>query len=312
MNEIVKTDKSDEMSLTSVILVVGLVVMFGSNAVAIKISLGGLGVYFTAGLRFLVASCCLLVWCFITGQSLRIERGKWIPLLLISAAFSVQLLFIYTGLSKTTASRSALISNLQPFFVLFLAHFFIPGDRINLRKIIGISLAFAGMAAIFLDSSTIAEEVRGGDFLILLGTLVWGCNAVYTKHVIINYKPVHVALFPMILSVPVSFTASLIFDQEMIKYIDAAILGAFAYQSLIAAAFGFVAWNTLLKKYGAVSLHSFIFIMPIAGVGLGGLILGEAITYRLLVGLVLVVSGLLVIHIKQKTFPPIFPMSRNV
>jgi drug/metabolite transporter (DMT)-like permease len=307
-----KQEQSSEMSPLSIVFVLGLVVMFGSNSVAIKISLSGLGVYFTAAMRFLVASLCLLIWARLTGQSLRIERKKWPRLFIVCLAFSAQLLFIYTGLSKTAASRAALINNLQPFFVLFLAHFFIPGDRINLRKIMGISLAFAGMAVVFLNDSTIVSEVRSGDLLILAGTFIWGCNAVYTKHVFDDFKPIHIALYPMIFSVPISFTASLLLDPEMIRYIDASIIGAFAYQSFIAAAFGFVAWNTMLKKYGAVSLHSFIFIMPIAGVSLGGLVLGETITYRLLIGLVLVVTGLLVIHIRQKTFPPIFPMSRNV
>jgi len=54
----------------------------------------------------------------------------------------------------------------------------------------------------------------------------------------------------------------------------------------------------MLKKYGAVSLHSFIFIMPIAGVLLGGLVLGEPITPKILLALLLIVSGIFIVNLK--------------
>ena len=62
--------------------------------------------------------------------------------------------------------------------------------------------------------------------------------------------------------------------------------------------FGFIAWMTLLKKYGAVSLHSFIFIMPVAGVLLGGLVLGEPITAKIMLALLLIVLGIFIVNLK--------------
>ena len=70
------------------------------------------------------------------------------------------------------------------------------------------------------------------------------------------------------------------------------------------ASLGFVIWNTFLKKYGASSLHSFVFIMPIAGVCFSGLLLGESITPHLLTAMVLVATGLMVIHFKPSNTPP--------
>ena len=98
----------------------------------------------------------------------------------------------------------------------------------------------------------------------------------------------------------------------MIAHVDTKILAALIYQSFVTASFGFVAWISLLQKYGAVALHSFIFIMPIAGVLLGGLVLGEPITPKILLALLLIVSGILVVHFKQKKTVPLFPLGRNV
>ena len=95
------------------------------------------------------------------------------------------------------------------------------------------------------------------------------------------------------------------------KQADPRIVGSLFYQGLVTASFGFVAWNTMLKKYGAVSLHSFIFIMPIAGVALGGLVLGEPITVKILLALAFIVSGILVVNSKTKKYAPLFP-SRGI
>ncbi|MGD8669395.1 MAG: DMT family transporter, partial [Desulfobacterales bacterium] len=88
--------------------------------------------------------------------------------------------------------------------------------------------------------------------------------------------------------------------------------GALLYQSLVTAAFGFVAWNTLLQKYGAVALHSFIFIMPISGVALGGLVLGEPITVKILIALALIVAGILIVHLKPRKAEPVYPIRKGI
>jgi len=79
------------------------------------------------------------------------------------------------------------------------------------------------------------------------------------------------------------------------------------YQGLVIASFGFVAWNNMLQKYGAVSLHSFLFIMPVSGVLLGGLVLGEPITFNILLALVLIVFGILVVNLNVRKYAPLFP-----
>ena len=98
----------------------------------------------------------------------------------------------------------------------------------------------------------------------------------------------------------------------MITHVDAKVFCSLLYQSFVTASFCFVAWLTLLKKYGAVALHSFIFIMPVSGVLLGGLVLDEPITVNILIALLFVVAGILFINFKQKKQIPLFPLGRNV
>jgi drug/metabolite transporter (DMT)-like permease len=119
-------------------------------------------------------------------------------------------------------------------------------------------------------------------------------------------------MYSTLFSVPFLLIEALLWDDVMVFHLDVTVVGALLYQSLVTASFGFVAWNTLLKKYGAVSLHAFVFIMPIAGVTLGGLVLGEPITFKLLLALVFIVSGILVVHWKTREEPPVYPIRRSI
>jgi drug/metabolite transporter (DMT)-like permease len=114
------------------------------------------------------------------------------------------------------------------------------------------------------------------------------------------------------LSVPLFSFGAFIWDDEMVFALNTPVVGSLLYQSLITASFGFVAWNTMLKKYGAVSLHSFLFIMPIAGVTLGGLVLGEPITAKILLALAFIVFGILVVHWHPKKEMSVYPIRRGM
>jgi len=306
------TSQNQELSFLAAVLAVCLCVLFGANAVAIKISLSGLGVFTTAGLRFSMASATIFLWARITGRSFKIKSGQVRQLLIISMVFTVQLSLFYLGLSKSNASRGTLMVNLQPFFTLFLAHFFIPGDRITKRKTLGILLGFAGVAFVFLEKKGVSADFKVGDLIILFAAFLWSCSAVYTKRIIHAFKPFHLVLYPMIFSAPFFFLEGFVWDTAMVAHVDAKVLCSLLYQSFVTASFCFVAWLTLLQKYGAVALHSFIFFIPISGVVLGGLVLNEPITVNIFIALLLIVSGILLVNFRQKKQIPLFPLGRNV
>ncbi|MEA1900474.1 MAG: DMT family transporter [Thermodesulfobacteriota bacterium] len=306
------TPRNNELSLLACSYSVFLCIIFGANAVAIKISLFGLGTFTTAGLRFTIASIAICLWAKASGLSFKIREGQLYQLFVIGMIFTVQLSLFYLGLSKTNASRGTLVVNILPFFVLFLAHFFLPGDRITIRKIIGMVIGFTGVAFVFLDKESVTAGFRSGDLIILAVAFLWACNIVYVKRIIDNFEAFHIVLYPMIFSVPFFFIGAFLWDASIIAYVDLKIFGSLLYQSLVTAAFGFVAWNKMLQKYGATALHSFVFIMPIAGVMLGGIVLNEPITFNIIIALLLVVSGIIVINFKPKKPTTIFPLGRGI
>ena len=303
---------NQDLSFAVGLVTIFLCAIFGSNAVAIKLAFSGLGVFTTAAIRFSIAALAIFVWAKVSGQTIGLKKGQLHQVLILSVLFAIQLSMFYFGLSKSNASRGTLIVNLLPFWVLFLAHFFIPGDRITTRKFLGILLGFGGVAFMFAETKGVTAGFRVAELLILLATFIWACSVIYLKRIIAGFSPFQITLYSMIFSVPIFFIEALLWDAPMVTHWDSKIIGALLYQSLVTAAFGFVAWNTLLQKYGAVALHSFIFIMPISGVALGGLVLGEPITAKILTALALIVAGILVVHLKPRKPEPVYPIRKGI
>ncbi|XPS90372.1 conserved uncharacterized membrane protein, DUF6 [Desulfosarcina variabilis str. Montpellier] len=127
---------TSHMTLVSVCVTIMLTVIFGGNAVAIKLTLTGMGPLTSAGLRFVLAATAIACWARVTRRSFCIRADQVFHLLLVSLGFTTQLTLFYLGLERTFASRGVLISNLLPFFVLFLSHRFIPGERITLKNMV--------------------------------------------------------------------------------------------------------------------------------------------------------------------------------
>ncbi len=270
--------------------------LFGANATAVKISLGGFGIFTVAGLRFSIAAITLVLWAVLTQKPLALNRKQVLQMGILSLIFITQITFFYTGLSKTTASHGTLISNLLPFIVLILAHIFIPGDRITMKKSIGIGFGFAGVLILMLDQGGLSAKIHQGDLFVLAAVTLWGFNAVYLKRIISDFHAVQVTVYPMIFSIPLFFLGGWLWDEPMVGTMDMPILLSLIYQSLVTAAYGFISWNLMLQKFGATAIHTFVFIMPVSGVFFGVSLLGEPITPLLILSILLIVTGIMVVH----------------
>lgn len=278
-----------------------LCIAFGANAVAIKICLAEMGSLTVAAIRFASAAVIITLWALATGRRLRLKQGQPRQLALLSVGFALQTALFYLGMDKTSASRGTLIANLQPFLVLVLAHFFVPDDKITVRKAVGITLGFLGVASLFVNDEGVSDTVKTGDLIVLGAVVVWGGTAVYIKRIIHAYEPFQIAVYPMYVTAPLLLAGALLWDRPMIGELNPSIIGALLYQILVTASFGFVLWNTFQQRYGVVALHSYIFLIPISGVAFGGILLDEPVaTVGILGALGLIVTGILVVNLRRR------------
>jgi drug/metabolite transporter (DMT)-like permease len=72
--------------------------------------------------------------------------------------------------------------------------------------------------------------------------------------------------------------------------------GAMAFQTVAVTFASYLVWFWLMRRYPATQLSSFTLLTPIAGLLAGALLLGDAVTPRLLAALLAVVTGLWLVN----------------
>lgn len=312
-------DNAKQLGFWAALLASILCILFGANVVALKISLQGTGVFTTALIRFTIAAIIIFFWAKLTKRNFYIAPEARKYLVIIGIGFSLQLSLFTLGVNLTSATLATLLVNMQPFFILILANFLIPDDRFTWKKITGILFGLSGVFIIFSDqlhalfsSASITElpNIRLGDLLVFFATLIWSTNTVFSKKVIHHFLPFHLVFYPMILSLPIFFLLAILFDKPMVRFFDITMGISFFYQGVITASLGFVLWNTLLKKYGAVALHAYAFIIPVSGVLFSYLLLKEDLKRNFLLSLLFIVAGILIIHVKPRRIS-VFPFRRG-
>lgn len=288
--------QNNEMTVKASVLTVLICILFGANTVAIKFALTGLGGFTAAGIRFALAALAIYGWARFKKIPLKLTGKQLKQVGILGAIFAVQLSCFYQGLARITASHGVLIANILPFVVLILAHFFIPGDNITLKKSVGITFGFVGVLFLLLDDQNLSGDLKTGDAIVLLAVMLWSSSAVYVKTIIEDFHPVQITLYPISIATPFFFIAAFFWDSPMIIQVNGTVMTAVFYQSFISASIGFLIWNSLLARFGATSLHSFVFIMPLVGVLFSVLLLGEIVTPYLAASIGFIVAGVIIVN----------------
>ena len=274
-----------------------LAMLWGGNAVSLKIGLEEFSPFASAGFRFSIGLVLIASWALANGISIKPQRHEYLRLFLSAILFVTQIVALNWGTNLTRAGRAAVMTNTYPLFVALIAHFVVPGDHMTRRKGFGLVFAFGGICFVFRDNFIGGTgEFLIGDLLTLLGGFLLGLLIVVTNRLIQRINTYCVLTSQMIIGVPVFFTLSAIFEGKAGYGFSFPALFAILYQGAGIAGFCFVAWTLLLKDYPPSRLSVFFFTTPLWGILLSNLLIGEPITVGLTIGAALVALGIYTIN----------------
>ncbi|MEW6348712.1 MAG: DMT family transporter [Thermodesulfobacteriota bacterium] len=281
-------------------LLLGLIcVLWGLNLVSIKVSNQDIPPIFAAAVRSAGASFFLYLYARYKGEQVFLDRADWKHGLVLGALFGVEFLVLYWGPSFTDASRAIIFLYTQPMFVALMAHFFIAGDSLTLVKSVGMALAFAGLIAAFGSRSETMGPLHWiGDLMEVVAGFLWAATTVYVKKFIWNRPITHFqTLFAQLFfSVPILFAGSWAFEWDKQVNLTPFVAGIVFYQTFVIAFMTYLLWFWMVHRYPVSRLAAFTFLVPLFGVIMSGMLLGESMTVLLWVGLGLVASGIYLVN----------------
>ncbi|HEX9898600.1 MAG TPA: DMT family transporter [Candidatus Methylomirabilis sp.] len=279
-------------------IVVGLCLLWGLGQVSIKVANRGVSPIFQAAVRSVVAAILVAFWARVRGLPLVHRDRTLMHGLAIGLLFGSEFVFIYLGLSYTTASHSVVILYTAPFFVALGAHWLLPGEPLTGRKFAGLLLAFAGVMVTLWDSLGRPTRLQfAGDLMAMAGGFLWAATSLYLKRVVrTSMTPPQMLFYQLGFSAVQLCLMSLFFESRRILNLTPLVIGSLAYQGIIVAFASYLVWFWLIQVYPVSHVSAFTFFTPIFGVLLGGLLLSEPLTLKLLMGGGLVTVGMILVN----------------
>jgi len=271
----------ERIDLSAASLLTVLCLLWGLNAVAIKVSNQEIPPICSAGVRSLIAAGCLVSWMKLRRMVL--FPGSIPDGMIVGVLFGVEFGVLYSSLLYTTASSAWILLYTTPFFHAVGAHYFLTGDRLNLGKGVGLILAFCGI--VFLLSEHAGLPSLGslvGDMLALMAAIVWAATTIFIKRRLVVAAQTIAAMRASI----------------SLGHINGLILISVAYQGIVIAFISYLLWFLLVHSYPVSRLSAFTFLTPVFATLAGVFLLKELLTFRLVLSLLLVSVGIYVVNKK--------------
>ncbi len=295
-------EKKDHIDLFGMIALIVLSALLGINHVVIKVVNTGLNPVFFAGLRSLIAFIFLVIYFKITNRKMLFSRDTMAISVLAGVIFALEFLFLFLALDFTTVTRNSILYYSMPIWITAAGHFFLPNEKLNFFKTLGLIFAFAGVALAISDNK-ITLSVKNwqlvGDLLAILAAMLWAMIIYLAKGTRFKEVPPEMQLVWMLLvSSPILLISSLFFG-ELVRNFQLLHLWGLLFQSIIVAAGGFLFWLWLVSIYPASSVASFSFLSPIFTIFFGWLLLNETLDISFFLAAFLVILGLIFINKKK-------------
>ncbi|MCO6385658.1 DMT family transporter [Aliihoeflea sp. 40Bstr573] len=289
-------ERRDAIDAFAVVMMLMLTCSWGLNQVAIKIANTGYSPIYLTMARSAIAAVLVYGWCVWRGIRLFERDGTLWPGILAGALFAAEFMLIFFGLDYTTAARGALMINTMPFWVLIGAHFLL-GERITATKLLGLTMAFFGVALVFLDQLSLPDNAALiGDLMCLAAGILWGATTlVIKKSKLSDASAEKTLLYQLVVSVVVAVPL-LPLGGPILRDVSALATGSLLFQAIFVVAFTYILWFWMIRTYPATGLASFAFLTPAFGVLCGGFLLNEPLSINIFAALALIALGLLVVN----------------
>jgi len=281
------------MDLKGAAVAVLISVLWGANTVVIKMGLEEAPPLRLACMRFVVGGAVICLWAWATGRfaGFRIEPAEWRPLALLGLLFSVQMAATNVGTWLTSAAHASVLINLYAVHTVVLAHFLIPGDRLTIRKLAGVLIAYSGIVLLGARQVAHGSPTLLDDVVVTVAGVLLAERTVYLARAVQRLDPVKLLLAQAIVGTALFVVVSSLVEPAPTRW-TLRLAGSIAYQGILISGFNFVVNLALLRRYRPSALSAFFLTQPIFGVIAAALVAGDPLTPDLLIACAAVAVGI--------------------
>jgi O-acetylserine/cysteine efflux transporter len=214
----------------------------------------------------------------------------------------------FVGLTTATSSSVGVVSQIGAP-VMSVLSFFILGERLTLRRVLGSVLAVIGAAVVMWNPAGL--RLSTGLMFIVAASLCGAVGAIMMKQAL-NVRPLQFQAWVGLSSLPVMATASALFEHdqgEVLRRQPLVFAGGVLFTALLVSIVGHTTYYGLLRRYDVNLLAPITLLTPLMVILMGVGLTHDPFGPRMVIGAVCALSGVLIIAVQPGRW---FPVSARV
>lgn len=257
-----------------------------------------------AGIRFTLAGILTIIIGSVLNRGVLLPKKTSIPNIIKLSMFQtvLQYIFFYMGLARTSGVKSSIIEGSNTFIAILIACLVFRQEKLNLKKILGCIIGFAGVVLVNITKDGIDMNMTFmGEGAILMSAVAYAISSglikIYSKDdnpvMLSGYQFLFGGILLMIAGFVMGGRITQVNAQGILMLIYLACISAVAYSL----------WGVLLKYNPVSKVAVFGFMNPVFGVILSAWWLNETgndLGVKALIALVLVCIGIYIVNRKDK------------
>ena len=297
-----------QATLTDVLLLALLAALYGSAFSAIKLAVPEIGPFGLVVARVVIGFAILLPYAVRIGWVWPGSKTSW-ALIIVLCIFNLILPFFLVSWAQQhlNASLMALLMGAGPLFGLIMSHVATRDDRLSANKLLGVAIGFAGIAIVIgVDA---LSGLSGGDMdrrlaqaAALLASASYAVSGVFVRRITdvpsqqLACLVLGMASVVLLVAMPVLAPDAL----DRLAHISTPALWATLYLGALVTGAAYILRYHLIRTVGMSYFGLSIYLVPVFGIAIAAVGLGEPIGRSLIVGLGLILCGMAVARLSPR------------
>ncbi len=269
--------------------------MWGTSFLFIKVALETLQPLTLVGLRLLIGWLALGVIMRWRGLTLPASWEIWRHLLVLGVVNTALPFVLITwgesGDRGVSSGVASVLNSTVPLFSIVLSGMLLRREEVTLGTIIGLLVGFGGV--MLLLSRNLGWDWRNllPQLAIVLAALCYAAGSAYARAKLRQVGPVTAAFGQLLVADVFVWAAALLFEDFGGQQLTWSAVGALLWLGVLGSCLAYIFYFFILQRWGATRTTLVTYLLPVVGVSAGALVLGELVDWRLLVGGLLILSG---------------------
>jgi drug/metabolite transporter (DMT)-like permease len=183
-----------------------------------------------------------------------------------------------------------------PLFSIVLAGLVLRTEPFTPGRVAGLLVGFVGVALLLSRSADVSSGGVIQKTAVILAAFCYALSSSYARRYLQGLHPVIVAGGQLLVANLIVGASVLLFEDLAAQSFPLMTIGSLLWLGLLGSCLAYILYFYVLQEWGATRTTLVPYLLPVVGVSAGVVFLGELLDWRLLVGGLLVLSGVGVVN----------------